>query len=238
MRDRKQIGEFEVKSNHIVVSDPCYLRNEPGEISLLARPGKWVAEVEMEGGRVAVLLARHESHRFGGKWERFPKDAPVDSGQMSINCENAAGPLHHDPDEFEDYYNKCMYRTCETGDYGTFGGTAVSSSGWGDGCYDVHTEKNGDGRAVAVKVTFIDEEVKENCSRCCASFPEDELNHDGECPDCQPYGYCSMCSDEVREGGYHWDSFEMCEDCFNENICPECESEMEDGKCPECDREN
>lgn len=236
MRKQEQIGTFEVKGDRVIVSDPCYLRHNSHEISLPALPGKWIAGVEMDGGRVAMLLARHESHIPGMNWERFPKVAPVDSGQMSINCERVAVTLVEPLDSFN-YYNECMDRTCGTSNYGTFDGTAVSSSGWGDGCYAVHFQKNGNDKAVAIKITFIEEEVRENCSRCCASFPEDELNHDGECPDCQPYGYCSMCSDEIRETGYHWESFEMCEDCFNENICPQCEAELEDGECPECGQE-
>lgn len=85
------IGEFEVKSGKLVVSDPCYNRDTwcMGFLDNV-RNGKWFAAIlKMNAGdgwgeRVWELAAFTKGGSPSGDWEKTDIDVGVDSGQAGI----------------------------------------------------------------------------------------------------------------------------------------------------------
>jgi hypothetical protein len=126
------IGEFNVQS-HVEVSDPCY--SGGGGINLEVLPGKWVGKVRRSdegdwGNRVATLRAHHVDHDVPPS--RVVGCAGVDSGQMSIADASQFNQL---PDE---HYDLACQKTLGKLSAGIVEDYAVvSSSGYGDGGYDV-----------------------------------------------------------------------------------------------------
>lgn len=200
------LGTFTVKSDKLVVSDPCYERGTRCQKILdNASRGTWEARVEMitdglfggSGKRVAKLIVQREASSVA-EWGHL-KGLGVDSGQMSIFCDSA-------------------YPQSETGEYGDddsfygkvcnanagFGGLlengVVTSSGYGDGGYDGRVGKNSAGEIVAIEVTFIDDSPEgyvdeEDEEVICDGH---RLEHGtpnglGECPHC---GALLDCDDE------------------------------------------
>lgn len=89
------IGYFDVQSDQLVVSDPCYNLGT-WCIGILKNPkkGKWFASVEKSnegdwGSRIAELFACHEEFEVNSQWNYFLFDKcdfeiGVDSGQAGI----------------------------------------------------------------------------------------------------------------------------------------------------------
>jgi len=159
------IGEFEIKSGNVIVSDPCYERGSrcAGTLSNVKK-GKWCAKVlrteEVFGGnRVAALVVHHSSltdlssRSYEWEWERCKTEIGVDSGQAGIFDE----PEFHSEDG--DYYNpnswyrKCCNNTTEGLCGGTIEGGAVSSSGFGDGGYSFSTITI-KGKVIAIMIDY------------------------------------------------------------------------------------
>lgn len=89
------VGYFDVRSDQLVVSDPCYdLDTWCAGILKNPKKGKWFASVEKSdqggwGNRVAELFACHEDFKGKSQWNYFLFDrcdfeVGVDSGQAGI----------------------------------------------------------------------------------------------------------------------------------------------------------
>lgn len=160
-QDRKiiEVGEFNVPSGMIIVSDPCY----DGSDQIKAKLGKWVGVVVRRSSdwfcskphdRTCMLLAFHESMRGKEKTflaGRIPAGVcskqvgfrSVDSGQMSV----------FDSDAFsEELYEECCEKSKGGGIISESG--VVCDSGLGDGGYRMNIWENG-GKTVAVTVKFL-----------------------------------------------------------------------------------
>jgi hypothetical protein len=181
------LGEFEVISGELVVSDPCYKNDDPKrdmELGLLAnlsnvRKGTWNAVIEQSnehdwGMRVASLVAFHSDFPGGFQVgysaisEEKIFECGVDSGQLGIfdrehYRDDAIGvPGEICPDE--PWYSMCCTTTLgKPNQAGVIPFGVVSSSGFGDGCYKCHVIYNdGDGEVVQVKIDFIEEDMHED----------------------------------------------------------------------------
>lgn len=207
------IGEFEVKSGKLVVSDPCYDRDTwCAGILENVKNGVWEAYAYVEnygkggfgGDRVKKLVVFHRDHRhdLGLYPKRAKFEVGVDSGQAGF-FDDASYPQGEREEggywNKDAFYDECCDATCGRNDegegYGIIAGAgAVSSSGWGDGGYRCdYYEK--DGQIVAAEVEFIPDEDEEDT--------EDDMP---ECRECgtQTYdlfeGLCEECGEEDEPG--------------------------------------
>ena len=152
----------------VAVSDPCYEKAELTLDNVLS--GKYVTFVrhlllEDWGNRVGALVCVHESF-FGNEltWEEEGAIG-VDSGQAGIfsldtyqKDEAVVGLTPYDfkgghPDMEEFWYRVCCNMTIGERAWGTYDKGVVSSSGIGDGCYDVYVAKH-EGKVVGIHIDF------------------------------------------------------------------------------------
>ena len=168
------LGEFEIKSGEVIVSDPCYaigtwcqglVRN--------VKNGTWVADVACleESGRNAFLVVHHKDYimPMGTVWEQLDFDIGVDSGQAGFydyagykkddsvpnSIKNSLGFDLNEPGEKFYAYN-CDLTLKTEHDAGVLPTGAVASSGYGDGSYTVSVVKDEAVKVVAMEIIFID----------------------------------------------------------------------------------
>jgi hypothetical protein len=176
------IKQFEVTSGKLVCSDPCYsIPTWCQGIVENVKNGVWGAEINLSeqqewGTRVASLFICNEDsfakdNRIGEKifnGEPMNFSAGVDSGQFGFfdfahyrNDESAkALELHKFSDDYDREAGDTWYRACcnlTLGDeqWGALPNGVVSSSGFGDGSYDVFGYKDENDEYVAFAVVFI-----------------------------------------------------------------------------------
>lgn len=233
MSDFEEVGSFTVKSGTIEVSDPCYEGGSGNHFK--AKNGRWVGYVRRSdegswGERIAALRATHES--FTGEIiSGHDREAGVDSGQMSISDGESFHYLPH-----ADYDRACKL-TCSKESAGVVNDYAVvSSSGYGDGGYEVKVAKTRNGTLVGVEVVFIPEPLV--CMECGCTFEPQQSYDESYCEDCYVDLYesddCEGCgqrfpNDELDDG--------LCENCREE--CSNCGAvfdkvDIVDGICPDC----
>jgi len=174
---------FEVVSGSIVCSDPCYSLDVwcMGVVDNVKK-GKWIAEVEHLdlgdwGERISMLVVSHESVGFS----IFDFDNPlnftagVDSGQFGFfdkdfyRNDDSAKDLKkyqfsddYDREEGDQWYRACADLTLGADSWGVLPNGAVSSSGIGDGSYDVLEQKNAEGEVIALCCVFLWEDEWED----------------------------------------------------------------------------
>ena len=187
-------------TGEVIVSDPCYtVPTWCQEVIKNVRPGMYDTEVEMSdegdwGNRVKSLTVLHENIK-SPNWEHYSNNIGVDSGQAGVFCMtsyrkdsvvrelpwlttkgNPFGDLTTLPnfkEEGEDWYVKMCDRTLREEQWGTYDTGVVSSTGYGDGSYELQVCQM-DGMIHGFRIIFIDdsydeEEVGEEL------FEEDEL---------------------------------------------------------------
>lgn len=228
------IGEFEVKSGKLRVTDPCY-EDDTWCSGVLTgvKNGTWeaYANIENHGGwgeRVAKLVVFHKEHSDDlGMWpQKASFEVGVDSGQAGFFDEDAYPHGERAEDGYwnkDEFYDKCCDATCgrdrddKADGYGIIDGRGVvSSSGFGDGGYDCNFYKDKDGQIVAAEIVFIPE--------------EDEEEQEEDIPECRE---CGEQTYDLYDG--------LCEECGKPE-CDKCqaqfdESELEDGLCETCREE-
>lgn len=187
---------FEVMSGTLVCSDPCYeIPTWCQGIVENVKKGKWNAQIERMnlgdwGERISVLMVSHESNpnpTFDFD-EHLPFTAGVDSGQFGFfdkdfyrNDESAKDlPKYNFSNDFDRESGDVWYRACAQltlGDerWGVLPNGVVSSSGIGDGSYDVFAETNPEGEVIALCVVYLWEDEEEECENCGENI------HDCEC---------------------------------------------------------
>ena len=168
--------QFLVESGTLIVSDPCYEKD--GELQAVIDNvfnGPWEMETICSdegtfGNRVSVLIATAVGSVCREKdWKHVDADIPVDSGQAGIfdlkyfkddNVVRHIELLNKDEVicEEEPWYSLCCDRTLGEEKAGVVPFGAVSSSGYGDGCYSCFICKNKDGKVIGVKIVFIEDE--------------------------------------------------------------------------------
>lgn len=170
---------FEVAGG-LVVADPCYIDSEITESSrgiyyIEDASGVWDAEVQMSdegdwGDRVASLTAKRV--KAGSTVRLETVDLGVDAGQMSIIPAERT-PLDYDALLVEHEIHEWK------ADLLSFGGGAVSSSGYGDGVYVATIEFDSWGPS-KIKVVFIEEE-EQICINCGDDATEENGQYCFEC---------------------------------------------------------
>jgi len=171
------LGSFEIKSGNISVGDPCYGKQQLAAIP--AKNGKWVAFTEYDNRENAILIAHHED--FGpptyyldsADWEKNAqtlfnfidhdgKYCPVDSGQAGVfDAATVDDPNAVEVEEVTysqgPWYQACCELTLHPSGAGVLPFGCVSSSGCGDGMYDVYVKKD-KGKVAAVMIVFLERE--------------------------------------------------------------------------------
>lgn len=163
-----ELGTFEVSSGGLRVTDPCYDVQTWCAGTLRAKDGTWSAELRHSdegdwGKRVAELVVRHADHPRAEPTRPAGIDAGVDSGQCGFFDEakyaSNQGGEYGDLSTF--YGQACRATSTASGDCSgggiVMGFGAVSSSGYGDGSYEVYVHEV-DGQAVAARLVFIPED--------------------------------------------------------------------------------
>lgn len=167
-----KVGEFEIKSGKVMVSDPCYNKKTwcQGTIDNIKK-GKWIGEVVMSdegtwGNRVAYLIAYHNGCKNidyeSSNWIDKRFEVGVDSGQAGIFDYNDFHGGEKGNDDYEDrnsWYRKCCDLTCNGSCSGVIEGGIVSSSGCGDGGYKCRViEEKGKVVAILIDYGLMEEE--------------------------------------------------------------------------------
>jgi hypothetical protein len=183
----------------VIVSDPCYeVPTWCQEVIKNVRPGMYDTEVDYKesdgwGKRVHTLTVLHENIK-SPNWEHYGS-VGVDSGQMGVFCMTSyrnddiasdlpwltekGDPFGDHPfrpikEEGEQWYVKMCDRTLTTKEgWGTYDTGVVSSSGYGDGSYELQVCQMDDlihgFRIIFIDDSYDEEEVEEEL------FEEDEL---------------------------------------------------------------
>ncbi len=160
------LGSFTLSQSQLLVSDPCYSPGTWCTGSMDAIEGLWHAESLIGptdwGTRVKGLRVRHELQESSifehtDAWEDSGFDIDVDSGQCGF----------FDAARFiEDAKCDMAYRElCDLTGYGTLHGGiikgnsgAVTLSGYGDGSYRCCVRRDSEGKVVAAKIIFIEDQ--------------------------------------------------------------------------------
>jgi len=176
----KTLGEFEMSSACMRVSDPCYDKDVwcTGLLDNCVT-GTWEGAVltvdEGFGERVSVLVARHKETgpdfssvhnllkgRRGSGWVEQKFQIGVDSGQAGLFDD----AHYQDETVFEGlpapeksfgslWYSHCCEITLSEPKAGVLPFGAVSSSGYGDGCYVCYTHDGKSGEVDFACIVFI-----------------------------------------------------------------------------------
>lgn len=171
--EEKRYQEFEVISNELLVTDPCYEKGTwcSGDLENVL-PGIWQASVMRLqdpdwGDRVAELVICHESIKDTDAEsidEWVPITVGVDSGQAGF-----FDPQFYpngEPGEYGDkdtFYGRACEATDNPHDWGIVDGHGVvSQSGFGDGAYACYVTRDPQGRVIAAKIVFISDEDYED----------------------------------------------------------------------------
>ena len=162
--------EFAVVSGRITISDPCYEEiSERLNCEIKAKKGTWKAEVDYNDEyRCKNLIASCLDFNKLDVKRMKNFGIGVDSGQAGVfdsqhyrddkvveNCQRIHGEIIC---EDEPWYSICCDRTLSKDNAGSIPYGVVSSSGYGDGCYDVMIYYNEKEEAIKVEIEFIDED--------------------------------------------------------------------------------
>ena len=167
----------------VIVSDPCYeVPTWCQEVIKNVRPGMYDTEVEISdesgwGERVHSLTVLHENIK-SPNWEHYSDNIGVDSGQAGVFCmtsyrnDQIAGelpwltekgdpfgnhPFSPQEEPGSKWYVKMCDRTLHEDQWGVYDTGVVSSSGIGDGSYELQVCEM-DGMIHGFKIIFIDME--------------------------------------------------------------------------------
>ena len=176
-----ELGTFELESGELIVSDPCY--HSDSELSSLhgrlshAKNGRWQARVKKAvagdwGNRCIELIINHEtSYADISSWNKTEALIGVDSGQTGFFDVQHFGESADVPKGFEAekdlidptdlWYSLCCRQTLSELGAGVVPFGVVSSSGLGDGGYELYSHEV-NGKTVAARLVFIsNEELRE-----------------------------------------------------------------------------
>ena len=167
MYKEKQVtmGSFEVESSKMYISDPCYEYDERNNSCTLTLPyvvnGKYIATMNVARiyHDIESLTIKHEDY-LHSEPSIFVGKIGVDSGQAGFfdkkyYAENQGG----DFDDLNSFYGLACYLVLSKQEGGIVHNRGVvSSSGCGDGEYEVFVGINDIGEIVSAIIIFIEEE--------------------------------------------------------------------------------
>jgi hypothetical protein len=159
------IGTFGISTGAIVAGDPCYAPEDGGVVKIFAKNGTWQAVAVLDrDGTVREIAAQNSSHASSFGFQTKAGEISVDSGQAGFFDAEIFPKCH------EELYDEICNATNE-GNGGTIEGGVASSSGYGDGTYDLFASLDENGLAVALRIVFVSDEEEE---------PEDEPEDDDD----------------------------------------------------------
>lgn len=169
-------------SEEVMVSDPCYQSSTwcqhvlTNVLQGYYQPFCKIQDEGTWGDRNAILLVVHENHQFDDlNWELVDEATiGVDSGQAGIfslptyrNDDYTQHQEHpqegrwvygkmgtNDGDKFYDLM--CGLTINTENSWGVYDSGVVSSSGYGDGSYDLYVAKNHEDKIIAISIVFIE----------------------------------------------------------------------------------
>ncbi|WP_214851540.1 SMI1/KNR4 family protein [Exiguobacterium sp. s193] len=148
-----RIGRFTVEGNELIVTDPYYGLEEDTDLQLIlsnVKSGRWTAAIiYTEDEWVEQLLVFEGDKKRSGKWHRQEKLVGVDSALAGIFDWTAY--RQNQAMEFE-----TVVSADDQAGIVSFG--AVSTSGFGDGLYDVDIQYDVSRQIVGVRVNFAEDE--------------------------------------------------------------------------------
>jgi hypothetical protein len=155
-------------SNEVMVSDPCYVVGTWCQHKLTnVLPGEYQSTVvkyddRYWGNRNSFIIVVHKDYNTEDKlnWRKLPFDIGVDSGQAGIfsmetyrNNEVFVTGSRKENDG-EEWYRHISDYTLDTPFWGTYPNGIVSSSGIGDGGYELRVAKH-KGKIVGILLDFF-----------------------------------------------------------------------------------
>ena len=157
----RQIGTISL-GKKVTASDPCYESGIWCAKELEVKPGIYNCYAEEEGSRIASLCIIHQDHVDNIPSEKHIGSAGVDSGQFGFF--DAEYYKANQPDDNFNDPDSWYRRICDItilNDKGVIDGKGVvSSSGFGDGLYNIYAGY-ANGEIVSLDVVFIEEEEAE-----------------------------------------------------------------------------
>ena len=164
--------------DEVMVSDPCYeLGTWCQKIVKNVKSGLYnvfVLNSDVWGGRIGALCVIHEEQARRNcslQWEEEGGTIAVDSGQCGIfsldtyrkdNLFKIYPKFQFEADRDGDkWYAHMCDKTLSSEQFGVYGYGAVSSSGIGDGVYDLYTLTDDDGKVVGFLIDYLIEEELE-----------------------------------------------------------------------------
>jgi len=150
------INDFEVKSNDIIIFDPCFSKNEWCSMLIEdVKRGIWESYVKIndDDGSISELMVIYKnlltSAYKNHKWNKIETDICIDSGQCAI--------LDNDIFSSEKINTlKNCKDTIKLYNYGSINNGVISLSGYGEGEYSCYVIDDING-IIGVKVIFIEE---------------------------------------------------------------------------------
>ena len=148
-----RLGCFTVESNELIVTDPYYGLEEDTDSQLIlsnVKSGSWTAvTIYTEDEWVKQLLFFEGDKKRNGKWHRQDQSIGVDSALAGIF--DGTAYRQHQVIEFE-----TVVSADDQAGIVSFG--AVSTSGFGDGLYDVDIQYDVSRQIVGVRIDFAEDE--------------------------------------------------------------------------------
>lgn len=169
----EKVGEFDVESGALVVTDPCYDLGTwcAGKITGVLN-GRWHASIDHlpdDPYYTSSIHIVHESHSHDVGSLEFtlsPFEVGVDSGQAGFFDESIYPPGVRPNDSYwngDEFYDECCYATCDSANgFGVIRGKGVvTRSGFGDGGYSCYVARDPGGHVVAAKIVFISDDEED-----------------------------------------------------------------------------
>lgn len=151
------LGNFEITSGAMQVTDPCYTGGG-GVLLSDVKNGVWKAYTTLNDGTNTEIIVHHVEHELAlGDFVRYqPQNMygaiGVDSGQAGFFDADTLENHNHDH-----FYEEVCNLTLGTLGAGVIKYGAVSSSGWGDGSYELFIATE-NGQVVAARIDFLGQE--------------------------------------------------------------------------------
>lgn len=173
------LGTFQVTSDKLIVSDPCYGYDEEDteDLQVLLKPAKqgdWSATVSYDEEEVVhQLVVFWGNTEPKGEWIPIDQLIAVDSAQAGIfdftffdDDEKIIDEVENVYDiEIDDdvsiYYVACCDAVASEQQGGIVPGGAVAMSGYGDGLYQVYIKQAASGEIVSVMIDFLESDEDE-----------------------------------------------------------------------------
>jgi hypothetical protein len=148
-----KLGTFMVESGKLIVTDPYYKVDEEAELQIVllnVKNGNWTASISFTPDEIVKnLFVFYGKKKPSGKWHVCDKQIGVDSAQAGIFDFKTFG--RNEAIQFDEVVTSDVQG-------GVVSDGAVSTSGYGDGMYEVKVKYNISKKVVGVMIDFVDEE--------------------------------------------------------------------------------